>query len=128
MLLFLCRLTVFFRSCIHAFFLSFRDNILNLIFENKNMAGKIKRNLMLREYDIKHTPDGKQTVFSIRFVKSNGEIVFLPRAVACGLTANMSKNRIRGIVPVDSSLNKISHPVSVSIDAILEWNGMEVIL
>lgn len=83
---------------------------------------------MLREYDIKHTPDGKQTVFSIRFVKSNGEIVFMPRAVACGLTANMSKNRIRGIVPVDSSLNKISHHVPVSIDAILEWNGMEVIL
>lgn len=92
------------------------------------MAGKIKRNLMLREYDIKHTPDGKQTVFSIRFVKSNGEIVFMPRAVACGLTANMSKNKIRGVVPVDSSLNKISHPVPVSIDAILEWNGMEVIL
>lgn len=92
------------------------------------MAGKIKRNLMLREYDMKHTPDGKQTVFSIRFVKSNGEIVFMPRAVACGLTANMSKNKIRGVVPVDSSLNKISHPVPVSIDAILEWNGMEVIL
>lgn len=92
------------------------------------MANTIRRNLMLREYDIKETPDGRQTVFSIKFIKTDGEIVFMPRAVACGLTANMSKNMLRGVVPVDSSLNKISHPVPVSIDAIMEWNGMEVIM
>jgi len=45
----------------------------------------IRRNLALKEYEIKETPDGKQTVFSIRFVKKNGELVFIPRAVAAGL-------------------------------------------
>ena len=92
------------------------------------MAGKIRRNLMLREYDIKENPQGKQTVFSIKFVKTNGEIVFMPRAVACGLTANMSKNSIRGVMPIDLQGNKTGHPTPVSIDAIIEWNGMEVIL
>ncbi len=92
------------------------------------MAEKIRRNLMLREYDIKETPAGKQTTFSIKFIKQNGEIVFMPHAVACGLTANMSKNSIRGVLPIDLQGNKTSHPTPVSIDAILEWNGMEVIL
>jgi len=92
------------------------------------MAEKIRRNLMLREYDVKETPSGKQTIFSIKFIKKNGEIVFMPRAVACGLTANMSKNSIRGVVPIDKHGNKMSHNTSVSIDAIIEWNGMEVIL
>jgi hypothetical protein len=92
------------------------------------MAEKIRRNLVLREYDIKETPQGKQTVFSIKFVKTNGEIVFMPRAVACGLTANMSKNGLRGVVPIDVAGNKISHPTPISIDAIIEWKGMEVIL
>jgi hypothetical protein len=92
------------------------------------MAGKIRRNLMLREYDIKETPSGKQTTFSIKFVKNNGEVVFMPRAAACGLTANMSINSLRGVVPIDMNGNKIGHPTPVSIDAIIEWNGMQVIL
>lgn len=92
------------------------------------MAEKIRRNLMLREYDIKETPAGKQTTFSIKFIKQNGEIVFMPRAAACGLTADMSKNRLRGVVPIDNNGNKIGHPTPVSIDAIIEWNGMKVIL
>ena len=92
------------------------------------MAAKIRRNLMLREYDIKETPAGKQTTFSIKFIKKNGELVFIPHAVACGLTANMSKNSIRGVLPIDFKGNKIGHPTPVSIDAIIEWNGMQVIL
>jgi hypothetical protein len=92
------------------------------------MAEKIRRNLMLREYDIKENPAGKQTIFSIKFIKKNGEIVFMPRAVACGLTVNMSKNSLRGVLPIDKHGNKMSHNTSVSIDAIIEWNGMEVIL
>lgn len=83
---------------------------------------------MLREYDIKETGPGKQTEFSIKFIKNNGEIVFMPKAVACGLTANMTKNGLRGIVPIDSRGDKTSHPTPVSIDSIIEWNGMEVIL
>jgi hypothetical protein len=92
------------------------------------MAVTIRRNLMLREYDIKETPLGKQTIFSIKFIKQNGEVVFMPRAVACGLTVNMSKNRLRGVVPIDLKGDKISHPTPVSIDAIIEWNGKIVVL
>lgn len=90
------------------------------------MANTIRRNLMLREYDIKETPDGNQTIFSIAFVKKNGEWVFMPRAVACGLKQNMSTNRLRGVLAVDARGNRIGHPTPVSIDAIMEWNGMEV--
>lgn len=92
------------------------------------MAGVIRRNLMLREYDVKETPGGKQVVFSIKFIKQNGELVFLPRAVACGLTANMDKNRMRGVIPIDGNGDGIGHPTPVNIDAIVEWNGKEVIL
>ena len=92
------------------------------------MANTIRRNLMLREYSVKETPDGKQTVFSIKFIKRNGELVFMPRAVACGLKQNMSINRLRGVLPVDTDGNSIGHPTPVSIDAIVEWNNMKVIL
>ena len=83
---------------------------------------------MLREYDVKSTPKGDQVIFSIKFIKKNGELVFMPRAVACGLSANMAKNRIRGVLPVESGGESIGHPTPVSIDAITEWNGREVIL
>ncbi len=92
------------------------------------MATTIRRNLALREYDIKETPEGNQIVFSVKFVKNDGELVFIPAAVACGLTANMTKNRLRGIMPVDEKLNKTGHPYPVSIDALVEWNGLKVIL
>lgn len=93
------------------------------------MAGTtIRRNLMLREFDIKETPDGKQVIFSIKFIKKNGELVFMPRAVACGLNVDMSKNRLRGVLSVDALGDKIGHPTPVSIDAIVEWNGKKVTL
>ncbi len=83
---------------------------------------------MLREFDIKEQPNGKQTVFSLAFIKTNGERVFMPRAVACGLKQNMSQNRLRGVLPVDTQGNGIGHPTPVSIDAIVQWNNMEVVL
>lgn len=92
------------------------------------MANTIRRNLMLREFDIKETPAGKQSVFSIAFIKSNGERVFMPRAVACGLKQNMSENRLRGVLPIDAQGESIGHPTPVNIDAIVEWNNMEVVL
>lgn len=92
------------------------------------MPENIRRNLMLREYDLKETPGGKQVTFSIKFVKKNGELVFIPRAVACGLTANMKNNSIRGVLSIDLNGNKIGHPTPVSIDAILEWNNKKVVL
>jgi hypothetical protein len=92
------------------------------------MANSIRRNLALREYDTKETPDGKQVLFSLKFVKKNGEIVFLPRAVACGLSQNMKENRLRGFLPVDKNNDSIGHPTPVNIDSIIEWNGKSVIL
>lgn len=83
---------------------------------------------MLREYDVKETLKGDQVIFSIKFIKKNGELVFMPRAVACGLAVNMTKNRLRGVLSVDGGGEKIGHPTPVSIDAITEWNGKKVIL
>ena len=88
----------------------------------------IRRKVVLAEYDVKQLPNGKQPVFSLKFIKTNGELVFMPRAVSCGLTANMSSNRLRGFVPVDLNGDKIGHPTPVSIDAITEWNGALVII
>jgi len=92
------------------------------------MAETIRRNLALREYDIKSTPEGDQVVQSLKFIKKNGELVFFPRAVACGLGANMKDNRLRGFLPVDEKGDKTGHPTPVSIDALIEWNGKKIIL
>lgn len=86
----------------------------------------IRRNLALKEYEIKETSDGRQVSFSIKFVKKNGELVFIPRAVATGLKMNMKDNRMRGIVPVDNSNDAIGHITPVHIDGIVEWNGKKV--
>jgi len=83
---------------------------------------------MLREYDMKETPEGKQNYFSIKFVTKKGELVFLPRAVATVLLFNVSRYRMRGIVAVDIKMDKIVHIYPVSIDNILEFNNKKVIL
>jgi hypothetical protein len=92
------------------------------------MIEKIRRNLMLREYDVKETPSGRQSTFSIKFIKQNGELVFIPNAVACGLNVDMAKNRLRGVLPIDLNGNKTGHPTPVNIDSIIEWNGKTVVL
>ena len=89
---------------------------------------KIRRIDMLREYDIKTNPQGNQITFSIRFIKIDGESVFLPRAIATGLNMNVSENRMRGVRPVSSFLDPIGHIYPVRIDNIIEWNGKQVIL
>jgi hypothetical protein len=38
----------------------------------------IRRNIALKEYEIKETPEGEQVTFSIKFVKRSGELVFYP--------------------------------------------------
>ena len=86
----------------------------------------IRRNLALKEYEIKETPDGKQVVFSIRFVKKNGELVFIPRAVAAGLQFNATNNRMRGVLPVDGDNKGSGHVTPVHIDGIIEWNGKKI--
>lgn len=86
----------------------------------------IRRNLALRQYEAKETPNGKQSVFSIKFVKKDGELVFMPMAVAAGLKMNMKENRMRGVLPVDANGNSCGHVTPVHIDGIIEWNGMKV--
>jgi hypothetical protein len=86
----------------------------------------IRRNLALKEFEIKETPDGKQVTFSIKFVKKSGELVFMPRAVAAGLPFNMKTNRMRGVMPVDMENNAIGHVTPVNIDGIVEWNSQKV--
>ncbi|HZK97479.1 MAG TPA: hypothetical protein VFC67_24980 [Prolixibacteraceae bacterium] len=86
----------------------------------------IKRNLALKEYEAKETPNGKEVTFSIKFVKKNGELVFIPRAVSAGLSFNGKDNRMRGVLPVDSENNASGHVAPVNIDGIIEWNGKKV--
>ena len=92
------------------------------------MATTIKRNLVLKELDIKEEPaTGKQRVFSITFDKKNGERVYYPRAVSCGLNMDLKANRCRGILAVDKNGNAISHPTPVGIDRIIKYNDLSVI-
>jgi len=86
----------------------------------------IRRNLVLKEYEGKETPDSKQRTFSIKFVKKNGELVFIPRAVASGLPFNGKDNRMRGVLPVDSDNKASGHVTPVHIDGIIEWNGKKI--
>jgi len=88
----------------------------------------IRRVIALKEYDVKETPAGRQVTFSIRFVTKNGELVFLPRAVACGLRFNSTINRMRGVQPVDADGKAAGHVYPVLIDNIDLWNGKKVIL
>ncbi|MEG0796421.1 MAG: hypothetical protein RR397_07980 [Odoribacter sp.] len=93
------------------------------------MATTIRRRTVLQELDIKENPrTGDQIVFSIQFDKLNGERVFYPRAVSCGLNMNLSTNRMRGVVAVDKRGDAIGHPVPVGIDRIIRFNGLEVSL
>lgn len=86
----------------------------------------ILRANVLREMEIKETPDGKQVVFSIKFIKKDGSIVFFPRAVAAGLRFNMTKNRMRGVLPVEDDGEAAGHVYPVSIDNIIEFNEKTV--
>jgi len=90
------------------------------------MEQYIPRNLALKEFELKETPDGKQVTFSIKFVKKNGELVFIPRAVSAGLRFNMSDSCMRGILPIDTDNNASGHVTPVHIDGIVEWNGKKV--
>jgi hypothetical protein len=86
----------------------------------------IRRNLALKEYEIKETPEGKQVTFSVKFIKKNGELVFMPRAVAAGLKFDIKENRMRGVRPVDNDNNSIGHITPFHIDGIVEWNGKKI--
>ena len=86
----------------------------------------ISRNLALKEFELMESPGGKQVTFSVKFVKKNGELVFIPRAVAAGLRFNRRDNCMRGILPVDVQNNPSGHVTPVHIDGLVEWNGKKV--
>lgn len=86
----------------------------------------IRRNLALKEYEVKETPEGRPVIFSIRFVKRSGELVYYPRAIAAGLRFNMKENRMRGVLPVDEWCRAAGHVTPVHIDGITEWNGKKI--
>ena len=86
----------------------------------------MKRHEVLSALDFKETPDGKPVVFSIKFRTKKGECIFMPAAIACGLKMDMKKNRMRGVQPVGRDLQPVSHPTPMSIDRIIEFNGVNV--
>ena len=86
----------------------------------------IKLNRVLAELDMSIDTDGIQKTFSIRFIKRNGESIFLFRAVKCGLNMNLKKNAMRGVVPVDIHLNSLSHIYPVWIWSIVGFNSLNV--
>lgn len=92
------------------------------------MGSTIRRNLALKEIDAKETPDGKQRVFSIKFIKQDGELVYFQHAVASGLKADMKANRLKAVVPVDEKGDAVGHVYPVHIDFIVELNGLRVVL
>lgn len=63
------------------------------------MPSTIRRNLALREYDVKEFRLGKPSLFSIKFVKKNGELVFVSKAIASGLPFHLADSRMRGVMP-----------------------------
>lgn len=95
------------------------------------MKGKVKhirRNMMLKEIDIKWLPGGKRNIFSIKFVTKTGNLHYFAFAYATGLRYNVSEARQRGIQQCDEYGKALGHVYPVGIDHIIMFNNMEVIL
>ena len=88
------------------------------------MATKIRRADALREMETREKSNGRAARFSVQFYLKNGELVSFPRAVMRGLKADMKRNRLRGIQPVDSEGNPIGHIHAVS--ASCGWSTPEL--
>lgn len=91
-------------------------------------ATSIPLSVVLREMDEKTRPNGNPKTFSIKFVKKNGELVYYHRAISTGLKMNLKENAMRGVRLVDRDFNGIDHHTPVYIWAIVEFNGMRVVL
>lgn len=88
----------------------------------------ILRNDMLQELDIRTSPDGRKRIFSIKFVTSEGKLVFFPQAYACGAgRMNNKAYRVRGIQPCDCKGNPELHVYPVNINSIIAYNGKQVV-
>lgn len=89
----------------------------------------IKRNLVLKLLSIREMPDGKPHIFAVKFCDKKGFIRFFPNAVSCGAgRMDNYQNRMRGIQPCCPSGHPEGHPYPVSIDRLIEFNNMQVIL
>lgn len=86
----------------------------------------IALNRVLDEMDVAITPDGRPTVFSIAFVKKNGECVYMPKARKSGVNMDMKKNAMRGVQQCDSKGKPFGHPTPVRIWNIIQFNGKTV--
>ena len=73
-----------------------------------------------------HTSDGKSVVFSIKFIKKNGELVYYPRARKCGLNMHLKANAMRGVEQVTMDGRPFGHRTPVKIWNIVEFNGERV--
>lgn len=89
---------------------------------------QIRRNMMLKEMDIRFFQNGKRNIFSVKFVTKTGKLYFFPQAYVRGLPYNVQQARQRGIQPCDCAGRPEGHVFPVGIDLITQFNGMEVIL
>lgn len=90
----------------------------------------IYRSQMLNELDIRTRPDGRNRVFSIKFVTAEGKLVFFPQAYACGAgRMNNKLYRVRGIQACDCEGNpeRGIHVYPVRIYNIIQYNGHRVV-
>jgi hypothetical protein len=86
----------------------------------------ITRAEVLQAMELKETATQKVMPFAISFYKADGTLVFLPRAIQCGLRMDMHKNRKRGVMAVDADGKRFGHPYPICIDNIREFNGQQV--
>ncbi|GAB6122286.1 hypothetical protein [Dysgonomonas termitidis] len=93
-----------------------------------NKPTHIRRNLMLKELDIRWLPNGKRNIFSIKYVDKSGKLRYIPQAYVRGLPYNVQDARQRGIQPCDCEGNAEGHVYPAGIDMIVMYNNMEVIL
>lgn len=92
------------------------------------MVDTIRKNLVLKQMDVKETTDGKVVVFCIVFISKKGILVFFPRAIVTGLPYSVKINRRWGILPVNRDGNKTDHVHPVGSDNLIKFNSKEVIL
>ena len=89
---------------------------------------KIRRNMMLKELDIRWLPNGKRNIFSVKFVDKKGQVRYFNRAYSCGLAYDMKSNRFRAIQPCDQNGASFGHVYPVNIDLFIMYNNLDVIL
>ena len=84
---------------------------------------EIRKQDALADMEIHDTPSGARNIFSIKFIKKDGELVYLPYAYSSGLRADMKNNRLRGVTPCTSTGQATGHPYPVIIDNIIGYNN-----